>query len=271
VQIGRVLDVFDADVRPRIRAAIDNLGRGLGDRGPQFRAALVELAPFLETAKRLNHEYAVRDVQARRLTHNLSLITGELARRDGQVTRLVSAGNSTLGELASVEGPLGELIDQLPPTLVQMPRSFATLRAAADELDPTFTALRPTARALPAALQALDRFGPQLQAGAAALRRPLPRLTSLMRVTRPVAAQLKPAFATLNPQTPRLDRITAALVPCEPAIQAFLQWTLSVGKYHDARTVQGRGDAVRGLYSTGEAKDNGLTWSPTCAKGAPRR
>ena len=38
-QIGEVLDVFNADVRPRVAQAIDSLGRGLGDHGDDLRAA----------------------------------------------------------------------------------------------------------------------------------------------------------------------------------------------------------------------------------------
>src|SRR5439155_21205624 len=43
VYIGRLLDVFDADVRSRVKQAIDNMGAGLADHGAQFRATLVKL------------------------------------------------------------------------------------------------------------------------------------------------------------------------------------------------------------------------------------
>src|SRR4051794_12533945 len=81
VYIGRVLDVFNADRRVREKQAIDNMGRGLGDHGAQFRAALIELAPFLDAARRLSRENAVRAAQTRRLVHNFRLMSEELALR----------------------------------------------------------------------------------------------------------------------------------------------------------------------------------------------
>src|SRR3954451_49744 len=181
VYIGKVLDVFNADRRAREKQAIENMGRGLGDHGAQFRAALVELAPFLDAARRLSRENAIRVVQTRRLIHNFRLMTEELGRRDRQVTRLASAGSRALGELGAADRPLAEFIAQMPPMLRQMPRSFATLRGAADELDPAFDALRPVAAAMPSGLRALERLGPDLRAGSAALRRPMTRLGRLCR------------------------------------------------------------------------------------------
>ena len=273
MHIGQVLDVFDADVRPRVKAAIDNAGRGLGDHGDEFRAALVELAPFLHSARLLTREFAVRRDQTRRMVHNFALITDELSRRDNEVTRLVTAGGSALGELGAVDRPLSELIAQMPPTLRQLQQSFTTMRAAADELDPAFTALRPTARALPSGLRALERLAPDLRDGAGALRRPMPRLTALLRTTRPLAADLAAAFGALRPQLPRLDRITSAVVPCELAIQKFFAWTLSIGKFYDEWGVRPRGEVLAGTNSVanGNVHDPELTAGKSCAKGGPSK
>jgi hypothetical protein len=271
VYIGRVLDVFDADVRARMQQAIDEAGRGLGDHGEQFRAALVELAPFLQAAKRLARENAIRQEQTRRLIHNFRLLTEELARRDRSVTQLVTGGSQSLGELGSVEQRLSQLIAQMPPMLRQLPSSFATLRAAADQLDPAFDALMPVARALPAGLGALQQLGPDLRSGALALRRPMPRLASLVRATQPLAADLRSAFADLRPTAPRLDDMTAQIVPCELAVQKFFQWTLSVAKFYDVRGAFPRGEDVAGVNSTGSIPDPELRPSPSCAKGGLRK
>ena len=271
VYIGRVLDVFDADVRARLQQAIDEAGRGLGDHGAQFRATLVELAPFLAAAKRLAKENAIRAAQTRRLVHKFRLLTEELARRDRSVTRLVSGGSRSLGELGSVERQLSELIAQMPPMLRRLPPAFAALRAAAEQLDPAFDALQPVARALPAGLGALERLGPDLQTGARALRRPMPRLTSLVRATQPLAAELRSAFADLRSASPRLDDITAQIVPCELAVQKFFQWTLSVAKFYDVRGAFPRGQDVAGVHSTGAAPDPELRPSPSCARGGVRK
>jgi len=272
VYIGKVLDVFNADRRAREKQAIENMGRGLGDHGAQFRAALVELAPFLDAARRLSRENAIRVVQTRRLIHNFRLMTEELGRRDRQVTRLASAGSRALGELGAADRPLAEFIAQMPPMLRQMPRSFATLRGAADELDPAFDALRPVAAAMPSGLRALERLGPDLRAGSAALRRPMPRLRRLVVASGPLGRDLGRAFGDLRPAAPRLDRITAQIVPCELAVQKFFQWSLSVTKFYDVHGVFPRGQDVAGANTAGgQARDPELKARSTCAQGGPRK
>lgn len=270
VDLGKVLNVFDADVRPRVTATIDTLGRGLADRGARLRQALVELAPFLRSARRLGRAIATREGHTRRLIHNFQLMSGELARRDRQVTRLVRGGAGTFGQLAAVNDSLAALLEELPPTLRTLPGSFATLRAAADELDPTARALLPVARALPSGLESLARLSPDARTALAALDRPLPGLTALLHATRPVAADLGDAFGTLRPQAPRLDRITAAVVPCERMVQKFLAWTMSIAKLADVHGVVPRGQQVYGSASAG-VPQRGLKATPGCAEGGPRK
>jgi phospholipid/cholesterol/gamma-HCH transport system substrate-binding protein len=271
VDISAVLDVFNSDVRPRVTATINALGQGLGPHGEQFRQALVELAPFLDAAKRLAGEMATRQTQTARLIHNFSLLTQTLAERQNQVTQLVSAGSTTLQTLASVEQPLGQLLAQLPPTLRELPASFAALRTSEDHLDPALVALQPVAQVLPAAMQALERLAPDAHAGMAALDKPLPALTALMNSTSPLASNLSLAFARLRPQAPRLDRATSQIIPCEAAVEDFFQWTLSVMKYSDLHGVFPRGQDVGGLQSTGATKDPLLIAGKSCAAGGPHR
>lgn len=272
VDIGRVLDVYSASVRPRVRAAIDGLGEGLADHGAQFRAALVRLAPFLDAARRLTRENAIRQVETRRLVHNFQLMTGELARRDRQVAGLVRSGSSTFQELAAAGVPLGQLINQLPPTLRIMPGTFASLRATADELDPTFSALMPVARALPSGLSALRRVSRPATPALRGLDRSLPQLTTLLGNATPLATQLASAFRTLQPQTSRLDRVTAAIQPCEAAVGKFFQWSLSVTKFADIHGVFPRGQDVAGVQTAaGNAADPGLVQGASCSKTRPRK
>ena len=273
VHIREVLDVFDADVRPRMRQTIASLGRGLGGHGADFRAALVELAPFLHSAQRLSREYALRGRQTRRLVHNFRLITEELASREGQLTRLASAGGSAFEELGSVDEPLAEFITQMPPTLRRLPRSFAKLTATADDLDAAFVEMRPAAQALPAGLDAIERVAPEIEAGAAALRRPLRPLARLVRAARPVALNLDATFSGLLPQAPRLDRVMAALVPCRLMIQKFFHHTNSISQWYDAYGVRPRGQSIFSLKgaSAGQVGDAGLTHEPDCASGGPRQ
>jgi hypothetical protein len=99
----------------------------------------------------------------------------------------------------------------------------------------------------------------------------MPRLASLARATQPLAADLRSAFADLRPTAPRLDDMTAQIVPCELAVQKFFQWTLSVAKYYDVRGAFPRGEDVAGVNSTGSIPDPELRPSPSCAKGGLRK
>jgi ABC-type transporter Mla subunit MlaD len=270
VDISEIVDVFNADVRPRVTAAIDTLGQGLSDHGAQLRQALVGLAPFLRVARNLAAASMQRATEVRRLVHNLGLITAELNDRNAQVSGLVRGGSATFTALAADSQPLGALIDELPSTLQELPRSFATLRAAADQLNPTADALLPVARALPAGLGALAQISPSLQHALDALHRPLPRLTALLQSAGPLANRLHQAFTALLPQAPQFDRITAAVVPCELQVQDFFQWTLSVLKFADPGGPFPRGDDVVGTDTVG-IPDVGLVASRSCAAGGPSR
>jgi ABC-type transporter Mla subunit MlaD len=268
VDIGRVLNVFNADTRLRLEQAIDEYGRGLPDRGRELRATLVELAPFLDAAARLTRETAIRRRRTRRLVHNFRLMTEELARRDTALTRLVGGGAQSLTELGSVDASLERVLAELPPTMRRLQTSFSTLRAAADELDPAFDALRPAARAMPEGLGALRRFSLSAEPSFAALRRPLRDLNRLVRPLRPTAAGLAHAFDELQPLAPRLDRITRKVKPCARPLQKFFHNTISLTKFYDRRAVILRGQTV---LAGGPTPQPNQALAPSCVPGGPSR
>lgn len=272
VDIGRVLNIFDADTRPRVKQAIDELGRGLGDHGDQLRATLVELTPFLRDAQGLTSELAIRRGHTRRLIHNLRVMIHELGSREHQLGQLVAGGATSLSELGRADAPLGATIAQLPPTLRRLQTSFAAVRAATGELDPALDALRPSADALPSGLAALRRLTLDAHPAVTALRRPVARLAPFVANLRPTAVDLDRAFADLVPQAPRLDRITAKVVPCELPLQKFFQNTISVTKFHTGRVAFPRGQLVGGLsLFGGQLNDPAQQASPSCAAGGPRK
>jgi ABC-type transporter Mla subunit MlaD len=262
VDIGRVVNAFTADTRVRMKAAIDGLGIGLGDHGQQFRATLVGLAPFLNAAQRLSGELATRRAETSQLVHNFALMTQELGSRDGQLRQLVGAGATTLTELAAREGSLTQVISQFPPTLRQLLPAFTALRTSADQLDPAFDQLQSSARALPAGLAALHDFSVQATPALSALHQALPDLTSLITALEPTAQGLQQDFSLLRPQAPRLDRITAKVVPCELAVSKFFNNTLSLMKFYDSHGIIARGQTVNGW-------DTNQRPAPSCAPGGP--
>ena len=249
VQIGSVLDMFDSGVRPRVTAAIDALGQGLGDHGVQLREALVELTPFLQDAQRLAVESATRRTETARLVHNFALLSGTLASRTTALDGLIRNGATTMQRLASEQRPLGSLVAELPPTLRVLPSSFQTLDAAAGQLAPAARALLPVADSLRPALAALRSLSPPATTALSRLDPSLPRLTQLLGQTAPVATSLSDAFAGLRPQAPELNHVTAAVLPCEQQVTDFFQWTLSVSKLSSLEGDIQRGIAVFGPQS----------------------
>ena len=266
VDIGRVLNVFDADTRDRLEVSIDELGKGLPDHGHDLRAALTELAPFLRAAQRLTRETADRSRRTRRLVHNFRLMTEELGSRDDQLRQVVSAGSASLTEIGSVDGDLERVIADLPPTMSRLQTSLATLDSATDELDPAFTALRPTARSLPAALRSLETLGAKAEPSFRALRKPLPRANRLMRALRPTSDGLATSFQNLRPLAPRFDRITRQIEPCDRELAKFFQNTLSLAKFSDKRAVIFRGQTV--LAGGATPQPNQIA-GKSCAPGGP--
>jgi phospholipid/cholesterol/gamma-HCH transport system substrate-binding protein len=267
VDIGRVLNVFNADTRVRVEQGIDELGRGLDDGGRDLRRALVELAPFLEAARRISKVTAVRRQRTRRLVHNFRLMTEELARRETDLRRLVSGGAASLTELARNDDALEETISGLPPTMRRVRSSFATLRQAADELDPAFVALGSSARALPKGLAGLERFTNEADPTFAALRRPLPALEGLVGALVPTAAGLRQSFDRLRPVPPRLDTITARIGPCERPLAKFFHNTISLTKFSDNRATLVRGQTI---FAGGGSDKANQTATPSCTPGGPR-
>ena len=264
VDIGQVLDAFSAPTRARLKQAIDGVGAGLADHGQDLRAALVQLAPFLNAAQRLTAELSLRSVETARLVHNFRILTEALNTRDGQLHALVASGAQTVTELAAQEQPLGQVIAQLPPTLEQLLPAFSTLDATANQLDPALDALQPAARALPSGLSALRTFSVQAAPALLALRGAIPSLSALVTALAPTAAGLHRDFSLLTPTAPQLDRVTAAVMPCELGVDKFFNNTLSLSKFADTGGVVVRGQTVDGI-------DPNQRPDQSCAAGAPTK
>ncbi len=271
VDIGEILDVFSADVRPRVQEAVTQAGIGLGNDGPQFREALAELAPFLSAARSLSSEIATRQTETRQLIHNLSLMTGELANRSHELNGLITDAGSTLTAVGDASGPLAQLIAELPPTLQKLVPTLGALRGAATQLIPALSALRPVAAALPTALAATTHFATDALPALRTLSPALAPLASLVHDTTPLADNLVTSFGALEPQLPELNVATAAIVPCESALAGYLREWNSVFAFSDDLGAFGREENDTGTLNGEGLPDPSLTENTTsCASGEPQ-
>jgi virulence factor Mce-like protein len=266
VDISRVLNVFDARVRPRVRAMIVELGKALEDDGEGLRRTLVELAPFLRSARRISEQVAIRSHEMRRLVHNWSAMSGELAGREAQLARLVRSSGETFDELGDRASPLSNLLVELPATLREVPPSFAELRDAAGHIDPALRALRPTARALPGSLGALESLAPDLESGTRELERAVGPVSNVLGPTKPLGDRLAVALTRLTPQLRRVDRVNQRAIPCKEELSAYLRYWLSVYKIHDDFTVLTHGLSHLGASAAAGSSEPALSEMDSCTQ-----
>jgi ABC-type transporter Mla subunit MlaD len=184
----------------------------------------------------------------------------------------MQVGAKTFNAIGSQSAAVEQLVAQLPPTLTQMRGSFGQLQVTLADVRPTLTALLPAAHALPAGLAALRAFATPATPALKALVPALDALSPLARNLPPTASALHTAFNTLAAQAPRLDRITAKVIPCELPVDKFFAWTLSVLKFGSASN---RTSGPRGLLvvppSSGDPTVRDPTLEPVtgCADGRP--
>lgn len=247
--VSQVLDVFDTATRQRLGVLLDQLGRGLDDRGAALRETFAQLVPFLTDAARLARVTATRDALTRRLVRNARLLFDELAAREDTLARLTSQAGSTLKATASERAALDAALAQLPRTLTTMRSTFAVLRGALDDVDPALRKLRAPVAVLPAALHSVRTLATQASPAIAALQPTVRPLSSAVTALSPVARGAEDLLGALQPQIPRLEQPTKDVVACRYAINKFFQHTVSFYKFTSAPGPVGRSELITGSGS----------------------
>jgi ABC-type transporter Mla subunit MlaD len=268
VHVDDVLNVFQADVRARLRVMLDQLGNGLQDRGAALRQAFVKVAPFVDAARRLTQQVADRAHITGRLVHNAALLTSEVGRRDAELRQLVRDGSGNVKTLQAGAGDLDATLRELPPTIAGLTSSFRAVDGVLGDADGAVRSLRPVADRLSGALEQLKAIGVSGGPAVRALHPPVRRLVGLARALTPLSRDLDTSVRTLRPQVPVLDRTTLDLVKCRTGVEGFFLLDPSLSKYGDARGLHLRGNLAAGSQSSGEIT-NPFEFSPkSCAPGA---
>jgi len=233
VEVGTVINVLDKGTRENTAALLNELGRGLDDRGAQLRWAFREIAPFLNVTEDAMRAFAERRQNLARLVHHFGGITAEMGRRDRELAAFVENADATLGTLAANDRPFAQMLAELPGTVGVMRSSFANLRDTEDRLDPALRALQPVAGSLPKGLDALDAFSKDAQPALIALRPAARKLRPLARQLRPTSRSLSSAFSLLRAQAPQYEAITEKIddKDCLTFTEQFLNRLMSITKY----------------------------------------
>jgi ABC-type transporter Mla subunit MlaD len=270
VDISRVLDVFQPDVRARLHTLMAELGRGLKDNGQQLRASFAAVAPFLVAAKDATSALARRHRELATLVHNFGGVTKALAQRDTELTSLVRTGDQTLGSLAAADGNLSDTLRSFPPLLSRLHSSLASLQQTEGVLDPAISSLAPVAQKLKGGLDSLTKFGQEAEPALADLQPTVRAVRPLANQLRPTASSVRTAFDTLNPQTGDLNTITKTIPPCFFRIGSFFNNTISVLKFGDTNGAYPRATVgVNALSAIGKL-DPGYTPRGSCVKTGNR-
>jgi virulence factor Mce-like protein len=237
VEIGTVLDVFNTDTRGHLATLLDELGRGLPDRGRNLRWAFQQLAPFLRSTQKLSVALSSRRQNLTRLVHQFGGVAQELGSHDRQLASFVKSADATLGTLAQQDAPFRGTLEQLPPTLRAMESAFANLRQTETVLDPTLRSLEPVASSLPSGLDSLSKFSVAATPALRALRPAAAKLRPLARALKPTATSLAPSLTLLKTEAPQIDEFTTKTVSCLPDTSQLLSRAMSFTKFGDVNSL----------------------------------
>ena len=246
VDVSRILQSFDADVRHNLRFMLAGFGRGLGDGGAGLRDAFRELVPFLAVTRDVSHELAVRRERLADLVTKTGELTRSIGQHDRAISELIRTGNNTLTTLGRGDTRLGETLGALPGALDSIDRGLTTFGRLRAELDPALVSLRPTAKTLAPAMDALTQAADDLRPAALALAPTVRSLRPLATNLRPVADDVASIASSLRGQVPDVDIATRQLDACKTAFTDFFTNTLSMFKMDAAGQALGRGEVTVG-------------------------
>lgn len=251
VDAGDVLQAFNASTRTELRNLLVGFGKGMGDGGASLNAAFAQAVPFLDVARQVATEIAVRRGRLAQLVSLTGQLTGAIGERDRQLTGLIRSSDSVLAMLARQDVPFGPMLHALPATLTALQTAFTNVGQARTMLDPALVALRPAAQALDPALSALSTISGELRPAARALDPAVTSLVPLAGSLPPLSRGLASSLGTLRPQVPDFSLVTRQLAVCQRAYRDFFIHTLSLFKLNDNGQALGRGEVTVGpLIST---------------------
>jgi phospholipid/cholesterol/gamma-HCH transport system substrate-binding protein len=272
VNVADVLNTFSEPVRDRLQELLDELGTGLSPAGgQQLRYAYGDIASLLVAQKQLSDTIASRSSFVRLLVDDGRDLFTALNERNTELDGLVRHGSVTFSALGSESGALSRLIGELPGTLDQIHGSFGQLQTTLGVVRPALTDLLPTARALPTGLHSLKSFARAATPALKALNPAINALEPLAKNLPGTARALNASLTELEPQVPRLDTITAAILPCEFAVDKFFAYSLSTLKFNNVgnQTASPRGTLVTGALEASTVKDPAISPAVGCADNKP--
>jgi phospholipid/cholesterol/gamma-HCH transport system substrate-binding protein len=199
VNLDEVLASVDSDTRDYLRLLVGGGAQGLRDRGAQLRRLFKASAPTLRLTRRATAAIADRHDKARRLIHNLRLLSEATGGKDRELAQLVRASDTALRAIGRQEAALRTGLSKLPSTIDSARGALAAAKPFSEQLGTTLRALEPSTRKLSPALTAAR---PLLREGTPALG----DVQGLVRAARPVLRDLGPATGDLLTATPSLTR-----------------------------------------------------------------
>jgi phospholipid/cholesterol/gamma-HCH transport system substrate-binding protein len=198
-QLDEILDTFDPYTRASFRTWQQELGRGIGRRGPDLNAVLGNLPGLVHEAGDL---VALLDAQSgalRRLVRNGGAAFEALSRNDRQLRALVSNQDAVFSAIARERESFARIWQVAPTFLEESRLTLRRLQRFARTTDPFVVRMRPALEKLRPTLADLGALSPDLRRLFSNLDPYINRAQRSLPATREILAALRPTFGALAP------------------------------------------------------------------------
>lgn len=209
-QLADVVAAFDAATRRGLARTTTAMGEGLAGRGTTLNHTLAALAPTARATAPLLRAMTPQPGTLTVLVDGAARLADDVAGPD--LRALLPAARGVLTTTGAGAGDLGAAVDALPGLERQAGRTLPRADALLADLRGAATDLGPGVRALRAALPALRRAEGRA-AGLADLAAVGRRATPVVRLTVPVALQLRGTATGLGAATAPVATLSDGLVP----------------------------------------------------------
>ena len=206
VSLDEVLSQLDSDTRDELTMLVSNAGQALANGGgTELGNVFRRFDPLSRDAEKASHLVALRSVELKRLTGNLSQIATELGDRYSQLTAFVKGNEGVFRAISDQDQQLQQTIQLLPGALGATNTALTQATTLGRTLSSTLGPLDASARGLGPTLADLRPF----------FNETTPVIRSQLRpfsiTAQPTARELVPAAHQLAKATPHLGTLATEL------------------------------------------------------------
>jgi ABC-type transporter Mla subunit MlaD len=191
--------------RERLRIILNEIGAGIGARGPELNETIRRAVPALRETDKVLAMLARQNQVLAKLTVDADTVITELADNKRDVSRFVRETRQTASASAERRDDIARSFSKLPEFLRELRPTMAELGRAADAQTPTLVDLQASAGQLERLFTQLEPFAEASQANLASLGQAAQAGRPAVQAARPLVGQLG-AFAEKAPESAKNAR-----------------------------------------------------------------